>query len=743
MKPVARSFRLEIPAILLIISAFLTPVIGGQLAIETESLSGGIVAALTAAFSGSELPTFSHFLIGFLVTGAFVFLWATRRVIQVPANLITAGVFLFVTLIWASVLTSNFKAISTLVAVEWTTYFVGFLAVVGAVGRKAGPHSVIGAIFGGCSVLALKGIAEYSANKVIDPTWRIFAGWNNPNALAVMLLVGFFLGLGQLLTRQRIVSLICGLLTALIGLAIVLTQSKGALLVLAIGTILFFILTLTSVPKESRAPTAIRQLALFGTLAVLVFLLQHQPPSASTGITPALPVASTGRDSTGGSSAGGNSLATPNEVKPASNALSRITNAGGTVEQSAGFRKLLWKTSLSLIAANPAGYGAGTFRFESGRPGLTTQTVYAHSSYLQLAVEGSILLPSALIFTLGIWYLKVFRGFRKIPSNQKILLFSVVAAVSGILGHSFVDSDMYYFGVGSSLLTLMAVGLLLSSDSVAPEFLIPTIRRTAIGFSLLLLAVFGHSAYVEALRADAHASILGQKVDEARSTLEEIHSLAPGDGESWYLHAQVAKSNEESIRYATQAVQCSPNTRNLRLLARFETAGSHFGSALADYNQALTLDPNNLSTLYQLSQLYRQNGDQESYTKTLRKLVSVEDKTYFKIRSLPELIPTETYQARVELAKVVTDTNEQIMLYSGAVNGFKEYLEKTVPSVVRTSKMDPPQPYAGITLEQAKGVLTMASEAAQRLAELDRAKGDLPGATAADAASATFLGGIK
>src|SRR5204862_536544 len=52
-------------------------------------------------------------------------------------------------------------------------------------------------------------------------------------------------------------------------------------------------------------------------------------------------------------------------------------------EQSSGFRFLLWKGAAKLIKSNPIGYGIGTYRYESARPGYTTETQLAHNTFLQ------------------------------------------------------------------------------------------------------------------------------------------------------------------------------------------------------------------------------------------------------------------------------------------------------------------------------------------------------------------------
>jgi tetratricopeptide (TPR) repeat protein len=712
VKSESKAIRLQAPTALLVLAAFLAPLLGGQLPLEAGTLQGGLAGAILSIFGGGDVAMLSHLVVATLVLVAFILVMLGRRVVQVPNNTLGAGLLVFFGLLAFSPLLSGFKVVSIATAVEWLTYGFAFYAVVGTVGRRVGPRALLGAIFAGCVVLAALGLREYGQNKVIDPTWRIFPWWNNPNALAVMLLVGFFLGGGLTVISDRPLSLICGLGTVLVGLAIVLTQSKGALLVLMAGTPVLAIAHLFGAQPKHRPRTFGVWAAIALTLVVAVFgLLFSQRPAATTGGT-----------------------ASP---------LGRVANAGSTGEQSSGFRRLLWRTSLELVKENPAGYGLGTFRYVSARPGLNTQTVYAHNAYLQLAVEGSFVLPVLLILAVCFWLWLALKGISTVPPPNRILQASVIVAVGAVLTHSLIDSDLYYYGVGMSVFMLLGVGLLLSADSVAPEFLFPALRRMGAALAVVVLGSFAYFAYTEMLRSEARGALARRDAPAALAAVETLHSVAPVDGEAWYLTAQVSPTLDKQIEAAKNAVENAPSTRNLRLLARLLLDNGDVAGATLMYNRALRSDPNSLTTLSQLAELYRKSGNESAYRSTLDRLLKVEDTTYFKIRSLPELVPTETYEARLQLAELTNDQAEKRRLLTGAVAGFKAYLSSTVPTVLRMAKGDPPLPYGGETVQIATEKMQRAAEAAHRLGVLDLAAGDKAGAEEAGKAEAAFLGGIK
>ena len=71
-----------------------------------------------------------------------------------------------------------------------------------------------------------------------------------------------------------------------------------------------------------------------------------------------------------------------------------------------------------------------------------------------------------------------------------------------------------------------------------------------------------------------------------------------------------------------------------------------------------------------------------------KKLVATENSTYFQVRSQAELIPTQTYEARIFLARHSSDPNEKLKLLVEATKGYLEFTRLTVPVIKRNTSAD-------------------------------------------------------
>lgn len=695
--------RLDAPLALLVVSMFLAPIIGGQVS-NDASIAEGLIDAL---FGGASAPLLSHTLL-FLPIAIAMVLLCRRQVVQVPNATLATTLFLFFGLLAATVMLSAFRLTSLATAAQWLAYAIAFLVAVGASGRKTGPQAIMGALFAGSVIMSMRGLTEYGAVKAEDPTWRIFAGWINPNATACMLLVGFFAGLVTLSTaKDRLVVLLSGVGMALVGLALALTQSKGALAVLVVVLGLFLVLILT-LPKGEAKGTVVKRSA--GSLVAILALVALVQVSAKA---PA-----------GGAPGAG---------------ISRVVQAQATSEQSAGFRLLLWKGALDLVKRNPAGYGIGAYSFESARSGRNTQTVYAHQSFLQLATEGSFALPALLLISGVLWLRLIFRGWAKLPTERRIVQAGIFAAVAAVVGHSFVDSDLYYFGIGLSFFVLLGLGLLLSGDAVAPEYAPKAARWAGSGGAVFIVMLLAYVGYLEYGRSEARGLLAQGNVGMAAQTLAGVRGLAPFDGEAWYLSARSASSQQEMLQAAERAAEFKPTPRVHRFLAQIYDAQGRIPDAMVQLRFALMRDPNNLLALSQLAALYAKTGDEVERENTLRRLIKVEETEYFKIRSVPELVFTQTYEARILLARKLKG-REKVAMMQPAIDGYLEYVARTVPSIKRQTMGNPNGDFSGETVAGAKAKLQFAADAALELAADYRALGDAERAKAAEEAAAAFTG---
>ncbi|MBI3722081.1 MAG: O-antigen ligase family protein, partial [Fimbriimonas ginsengisoli] len=390
------------PFVPLVLVALLAPILGGQVSTDSGAIHPGFGFLLAAVGSGPEAPTLTHALLGLVLAIAALGALLGRRVIQMPSTKLLAPALILFGLIPLSVASSSFKGVSAAAAAEWSLYLVAMLTVVALAGRRVGPTALCGTIFAACIWIARRGILEYIDTK--DPTWRIFAGWT-PNSLAGMLLIGLFVGLGLALVVRRPWSLLFLVGLVPIFYALLLTQSKGAVIAGIAG---LGVLGALFAVSRARAPALpwVGRLVIAGLLMITMGTL-----FAGGAAPPSQPMAASSQPG-------------------AANVLNRFTQAGATQDQSAGFRRLLWQSSARLIVANPSGWGIGTFRGESARPGLTTQTQLAHSNLWQLGVEASPFAPVSLLALLAVWLEVCLRSGAALQPAQNRLRFAIVAAVA-------------------------------------------------------------------------------------------------------------------------------------------------------------------------------------------------------------------------------------------------------------------------------------------------------------------------
>ena len=699
----ALSERRPLPLMLLILVAFLAPIAGGQIALDNLPVFG-MEDILGSLWGEPEAPVLAHAILALFPCAALALLLFKRKIIQVPNTTISAVLLMFFGLLLGTVSYSSYRFLSIQSATEWITYGIAFYAVVAGAGRQKGPAEIVAALTLGCTVVALKGIAEYASTMSSDPTWRIFAGWINPNATAAMLLIGFFCALGLAVSSEKNLAAAWGVAAVLNGAAIFLTQSKGGLLALGVSGLLMFGLVGLWSAREGLPrlkPSLGRLLAVVAALMMVGLMLQVLTRTPSGG-----------------------------------GALTRVTSSGATAEQSAGFRANLWKGAIAMTKDRPIGYGLGTYRFESSRPGITPQTHLAHNTYLQLAAEASPIATLLLVAAAGLWFYQVFRGTNKTPVKQNLLRAGVIAAVVAVGAHSLIDSDLYYYGIGLSTFLLLGTGLLLSVDAVAPENVPAGIRRTAGAGVVLLAVLFVFLGMTDVLKGQMRGALMTGDRDRAMSIKGPLSSYGSADAETWALLAQIASTPEERKEALEQAAALGPSPKNLRALARYQAEQKQIPQAIGSLQRALQADPNNFLALKQLSEYQEESGDAEAARKTLQRLIAVEDTPYFKIRALPELVPTETYEARIALAKTETDPARREELLRQALDGFKRYRESTAPMVKRMGATG--ASVGGETIETMNRKMTLAADTAREFARLQRERGDGAGATATEAEAAGF-----
>ena len=689
------------PLVLAAVSLFLAALLGGQVPVDAQPLDPGTPAWLAALLGGPEAPVLSWAWFALFGLGALAICAASHRVLQLPKTSIGVTAVLFAALLVLAVPTSPFRMAAVVALVGWLLALSGLWIAVAVAGRSTAPRFLLAALWAGTVVQACIAVLEYGSMRAVDPSWRVFGTWVNPNALAALLQIGWLLGLALLATAARPWNLAAFAGQAVVGLALLLTQSKGVLLTAGIGTAVYAGAVLAG---RTERPSRVRAL-LPAAVAVVIFILLGLGLRAS-------------QPSTGPS------------------ALGRVARAEQTSEQSSGFRLLLWKGALQLAAQHPAGIGLGAYRFRSAEPGLTTQTYYAHNSYLQLAAEASWLAAAALAALLLGWAVEALKALRRVPWDHAVWRAAVFAAVLAVAAHSLIDSDLHYVGLGYLFFALLGIGLAMAPDGVAPELTPQWMRIAAIVKPALFWVLLAMLGWQRAIVSGAVGLAAAGRPEEARERLRQARSLAPFDAEPAYLLGQLEPPGPERERWLQEAVRLAPTTRHIRALAREQAASGRQSVAVATLSEALRYDPNNLPTWSLILKLQREAGDLASAERSARKMVAIEQTPYFQIRALPEIVPVETCEARLFLAERSTDPRKAVDWLDAALDLYRRYLETTVPRVEQAAAQG--ATLGGETAERARETMELAAKAARRLAQAYRALGRAADAEAAESEAGRF-----
>lgn len=370
---------------------------------------------------------------------------------------------------------------------------------------------------------------------------------------------------------------------------------------------------------------------------------------------------------------------------------SRLSQSSETATQSGTFRKLLWQTSLALAKTNPKGSGIGTFRFESGRPGIIEPAVLAHNSYLQLLAETSIAGLVAFVAFLILAGREFLRGFRKLDPKLAGLRIGILGAIAATLAQNMVDSNLYHFGIGFLFFLLVGIAMNLSADAITPEYLPRFVRHFVPISAVLAACMMAYFAYSEVGLNRVREQISSGQVDEARNSLQGMTSYAGADGVVWSQLALLAKSRDERIQFWQKAIGCQPISRFYRALAREEAALGKYSSALDTLRQALLRDPRSFKTLWQIIETAKSAEDDATLQHYAKWLIDTESTPFFTVRAIPEIIPTETFRARILLSQFEQDAKRKAEMLLPAINGLAQYANVTAPQVVRALETKTPE----------------------------------------------------
>ncbi|MBL9180098.1 MAG: O-antigen ligase family protein [Verrucomicrobiaceae bacterium] len=394
------------------------------------------------------------------------------------------------------------------------------------------------------------------------PPGRIGGFFNNPNHLAAFLSFAVFLSTGMMLfARIHITSRLLlgfGILAMLTGVA--LTVSRGAMLGLAVGGVVFLLLTLWVVWRTKRP--------LFKWL-VLALLLA-------------------------GGAAGG-ALYKVNEDAMLTRQLS--TPLGEDM------RTHIWRAALAQHAESPwTGVGARMF-YDGGithrdpeTPAQTGDSLFAHNEYLQMLADygwaGLALAVLVLLAHLanGLRYLRWFAAEKfaatgMLGSNTLALTLGGIAALMATLAHAAFEFHLHIAVI--AILGAVVLGMLANPGIESDVFRSRRIRGLRFLMKIIMLAACAALIY--------GAATFG--VADARAALAQVQDKR---GEASLALRNLAHATEMDPRNATLAHQ-----HGLALMDSYkpdkpeEERRRIIDSSVRELTRATTLNPHQF--LYQVA----------------------------------------------------------------------------------------------------------------------------------------------
>lgn len=455
-----------------------------------------------------------------------------------------------------------------------------------AAGSRVALYGLMLAAVAGSAVVADIGVQEYVVHlRAGERNWRIFAT-STPDFLAgyfVLLLpvtLALFLsapalrGLTPLL--RGLASLVLGVILLLQVVALLTTGSRFGLVSLLVSLVVFAAAMLVSVRQGLILPKATRW--LLGALGV-IFL--------GSGAVFAGPV------------------------------LARLHNLQ---DNSAAFRVWTWRGSLQMALHNPAlGTGVGTWTDLYPKYAETGFTRLAHNSYLQMADECGLPALMALLAALTLLGIALTRGLARrrdtdddqsfLPTDNRLLLCGLAAALAGGIVQNLIDSDWYVFFLGAIFWTLagLAAGAADPQAQTAAKPL-PMLTLAALGslagVLLVLTGTEGIGAGYALTAADQKTTDPGgaaQSYGAARAW-DPINGRYPSDlGYSvLYSHAGDLPGAEAALN---TAIALEPNSVNFRRLGTVLQAAGRNADAVTAYRNGLAAEPNSVELLLRLARL--------------------------------------------------------------------------------------------------------------------------------------------
>ncbi len=283
---------------------------------------------------------------------------------------------------------------------------------------------------------------------------------------------------------------------------------------------------------------------------------------------------------------------------------------GLAVKGTAGHRILMWKDTLQMIKSEPVlGHGPGSYRWmhppHKSWPSDLWLT-FAHNEYLHLAsdygVVGAILLGAALAWCL----LRLLIFYRKISRERDAYLIAgLVGALVASMGHAFFDFNYHVFALNHLLFLFAGVVMasLYASGDLTSRKVTPA-GWALISLPLLVLTVMATLMSVQLTASDVLMRQGEKQVKQldwnaAEATYERVIRLDPGN---WLAHLELGNLYRRRGFWSVDQ----------------EYKEQRLHQALASFERALALNPQDMHAVYGLGKAYYQLGDEERSLAYLR-----------------------------------------------------------------------------------------------------------------------------
>jgi O-antigen ligase/tetratricopeptide (TPR) repeat protein len=640
----------SLPAIFFTVGLAMAAWFGGNVVFSAQPLSAS--EFFQSGLLGRSVPAFDHALVAAFLLCGVLFASMRKSVLQIPAASITSLLFLFWLWLALSLVESRFKNDTLLELARYTTYTLTLFGSVIILGREKLSKAALIAILCGATLVALSGVYEFMMS-IRTANWRIFAGWQNPNAVAGLFAIAIPIGIGLSTVARQSERLLYVLGTSLCLVALWLTASKGGLLAATVGIASFIL-----VAGVQRLIT-VKQLAPFGSALAVAAVI-------TAGMT--LLSHSVGGQSTAGG---------------------RLAGSSQESQQSFGFRKQLWQDTIKMVEARPMlGFGLGSYGNEIHNFTETGGSVVAHESYLQMAAEVGI--PALILFlAMGvIWLFKVLKRHPGVPEEMSILRLGVVASVIAAGADILVESNMSYFGFSVLLFGLLGIGLNLSADGVMPERAPLMSRILAIGATSVasLYVLVGYAAAHYQTSTGMYALENGL-ADEGIGKMQNALAIAPLWSQPYVELSSVyaaRKEPQKAIASANKAVALEPVSKNLILLAHAYEAANQMEEAQNSYRAAIDESENTESRREYFEFLVREKRFSAAEV-AAKELIDTDTKESQTASALPWIVGTDAVNARIFLANQSEkrdDGTTAIRMLEAALETLTDYENKTYPELM-------------------------------------------------------------